>query len=224
MQATTRVAVIEQIDQLLKRAGLPPGNLPPWEYWEDESDGARMTLAAAWAAGIERLTPRGSQYRELLQDTLSRYTPADALNLASMAGILNAIRNDVEAGYVQSIEELVHADLFGDFLEMAAELLDKGYKNPAAVLGGSVLEEHMRKLAAKHAVPVETGDRRPRKADTINADLVKAGAYNNLVQKQITAWLDLRNKAAHGRYDEYGAEQVALVLEGVRGFLVNQPA
>ena len=32
----------------------------------------------------------------------------------------------------------------------------------------------------------------------MNSDLVKAGVYNLLKQKQITALADLRNKAAHG--------------------------
>ena len=40
----------------------------------------------------------------------------------------------------------MHAELFADFLEMADYLLSEGYKDPAAVLGGSMLEEHLRQL------------------------------------------------------------------------------
>jgi hypothetical protein len=38
------------------------------------------------------------------------------LALGPLRGILQAIRADYEAGYTQSIVELVHADIFADFL------------------------------------------------------------------------------------------------------------
>jgi ribosomal protein L29 len=37
----------------------------------------------------------------------------------------------------------------------------------------------------------------------MNSDLAKAGVYNKLTQKQITALADLRNKAAHGQWEEF---------------------
>lgn len=59
----------------------------------------------------------------------------------------------------------------------------------------------------------------PKKADTLNADLVKAGAYNILDQKSVTSWLDLRNKAAHGNYSDHTQEQVNLMLQGTLEFI-----
>ena len=44
---------------------------------------------------------------------------------------------------------------------------------------------------------------------------------NELIQKQITAWLDLRNNAAHGKYSEYTQEQVSLLLQGVMDFIIR---
>jgi hypothetical protein len=69
-----------------------------------------------------------------------------------------------------------------------------------------------------------TGDVEPKKADTTNAHLVKASAYSKLDQKNLTAWLDLRNKAAHGHYAEYQKEQVALMIDGIRSFITRCPA
>jgi uncharacterized protein (DUF2164 family) len=128
------------------------------------------------------------------------------------------------AGYTQSVIELVHADIFADFLEMADYLLEQGYKDPAAVVTGSVLEEHLRKLCIKHGVPVAKPDGRPKTADTLNSELTGAGVYSLLDQKNVTAWLDLRNKAAHGKYSEYTKEQVALMLQAVRDFLSRDQA
>lgn len=106
---------------------------------------------------------------------------------------------------------------------MADELHAKKYKDPAAVIAGSVLEEHLRKLASVNGVTIETGGK-PKKADTINADLAKVPAYNKLVQKQVTAWLGLRNDVAHGNYDQYDHAQVAALIRDVRDFMVRLPA
>ena len=104
---------------------------------------------------------------------------------------------------------------------MARHLLDSGYKDAAAVIAGSSLEAHLRQLAKRWDVEVGV---EPRKADAINADLAKADAYSKLDQKNVTAWLDLRNKAAHGQYAEYQKEQVALMIDGIRDFLTRCPA
>jgi hypothetical protein len=63
----------------------------------------------------------------------------------------------------------------------------------------------------------------PRKAESLNADLAKSPAYGKLDQKNVTSWLDLRNKAAHGHYTEYNHQQVELLLASVRDFVARHP-
>ena len=72
-----------------------------------------------------------------------------------MAGIVDALKTDLAAGYVVGIRELIHGELFGDLLESAVHLLEEGYKDPAAVLAGSVLEEHLRQLCKKNTIEIE---------------------------------------------------------------------
>ncbi len=50
------------------------------------------------------------------------------------------------------------------------------------------------------------------KLDKTNADLAKAGVINKLVQKQITAWADIRNSAAHGRAHQFKPDDVASMI------------
>jgi hypothetical protein len=71
------------------------------------------------------------------------------------------------------------------------------------VIAGSVLEGHLRKLAVKHGIAAEKADGAPKKADTLNADLAREAVYTKLVRKSITAWLALRNSAAHGQDGDY---------------------
>ena len=102
---------------------------------------------------------------------------------------------------------------------MAEYLLEEGYKDPAAVITGSTLEEHLRKLCIKNGIDIETmskGKLGPKKADRLNSELAKEKVYSKLELKSVTAWLDLRNKAAHGKYTEYNDNQVKQMIMGVR--------
>ena len=213
--------ILEQIDAVLEwieTVMAETDHYVHWSYdahvpgvvWERRNQ-ARVRVIAA----LERLAPAGTAYREGLQKEI---------DLSSrLVGRLRALRADVEAGYTRRVEELLHAEVFADFLEMAEELREKGYKDPAAVIAGTVLEEHLRKLSARNNIATET-DGKAIKAESVNADLAKHAVYNKLDQKNITAWLDLRNKAAHGQYDQYDSEQVGGLIREVRGFLTRNPA
>jgi hypothetical protein len=176
-------------------------------------------LRAAGLAFIESTFGREqSYYREFDKKVTNGWESDGKYAL----GILTAIRDQIKGGWIETTKGLVTAEVFADFLEMAEHLLDEKYKDPAAVVVGSVLEEHLRQLCIAASVPVEDlshGKPVPRKADTLNAELAKVGKYSKLDQKQVTAWLDLRNKAAHGKYSEYSDQQVALMLAGVRDFV-----
>lgn len=139
-------------------------------------------------------------------------------------GILTSIKTEIEKGWLSTIKGLISAEIFTDFLEMAEHLLSEKYEHPAAVMIGSVLEEHLRQLCDTNGIAitdVRNGKTVPKKADSLNAELTGQNVYNKLDQKNITAWLDLRNKAAHGKYTEYNFQQVELMLQGVMEFMTR---
>ena len=86
------------------------------------------------------------------------------------------------------------------------------YKDPACVLTGVSLEIAVKELTLRHSV-------QPGKLDKMNTDLCKLGIYNVAKQKQITAWADLRNKAAHGDWSAYTDPDVRDMLSGVQRFI-----
>jgi len=138
--------------------------------------------------------------------------------------ILKAASKEIEDGWLATVNELISAELFSDFLEMADYLLVQKYKDPAAVIIGSVLEEHLRKLCQKNGIETELEKDRKKefkKADRLNSDLYAKTVYNKLDNKSITTWLDLRNKAAHGQYVEYNFDQVTFMYEGVLEFITR---
>ena len=142
-------------------------------------------------------------------------------------GVLNAARLEVSGGWAITTTGLVSAEIFSDFLEMASYLLELNYKDPAAVVSGSVLEEHLRQLSQRSGISTteagRDGKMLPRKAEMLNQDLKKASVYNMLEQKSVTAWLDLRNKAAHGEYNQYNRDQVLAMLQGINDFIARNP-
>jgi hypothetical protein len=190
----------------------------------DQDDVVVAAMNTRLAAAIERYSEPSSRYAKSLQQSIGKHRPDSPLTLASLVGVLQALHGDIAAGRLATITELIHADVFGDFLDMADHLLQEGYKDPAAVLAGGVLEEHLRQLCAKHGLPTISATGGPKKADAMNADLAKVPAYSKLDQKNITAWQALRNDAAHGKYGAYKAEQVALLLQSIRDFITRVPA
>jgi len=145
-------------------------------------------------------------------------------SIPRLVGILQALKSDIEDDYLWKMGELIHADIFTDFLEMARYLIEEGYKDPAAVLVGGVLEEHLRKLCLKNGIQIEiqkSGKTEFKQASLMNDELKGTNVYANLEHKNVIVWLDLRNKAAHGKYLEYNKTQVENMLSGVRDFITR---
>jgi hypothetical protein len=129
--------------------------------------------------------------------------------------ILRAARQDIEGGHLKSIESLVSADVFSNFLEMASHLLEQGYKDAAAVLGGAVLEDGLRRVARAKGIQVKPSD----DLSALNHKLADAGTYNRLMQKRVQVWAEVRNRAAHGQFDQYDSALVGETLRGIADFL-----
>jgi hypothetical protein len=167
---------------------------------------------------IQRLAPRGTPY----------VAQSATTNEYELAGVVQALRYDYAAGYMRTFQQQLNADLFSDFLAMATYLLqEENLKQPAAVLAGGVLEEHIRKLCELNRIPliiVDQGGNKPKKLDVLNADLTRASVYGKNDQKQITAWCGIRNSAAHAKYDEFNPGQVRGMIDGIRDFIGRFPA
>lgn len=128
-------------------------------------------------------------------------------------GVFRAAKEDYEEGYLFNVRSLIKAELLSDdVLDQAKTLLASGYKDLACILAGVALEATLKEMCGRSGI--ELG-----KSDKMNADLCKAEMYNLAKQKQITAWIDLRNKAAHGEWDAYDRADVDALVEGIERFV-----
>jgi hypothetical protein len=204
--------IVKQLDALRSRYQKA---LKTFDGLSELPTSKRKELLTSSQAAIERLAPPDSAYV-----THSKYLEGthEDFRLESLMGIVEALRHDYSSGGLAPIQELIRAEVFDDFLEMSEHLLEQGYKDPAAVLVGSVLEQHLRKLCDRAAISTLLSDGKPKKADALNSELAAKNVYGKLDQKSVTSWLGLRNDAAHGHYDKYTSEQVRILLLGVRDF------
>jgi len=135
-------------------------------------------------------------------------------NLLEALELLKAAKDDYVGGYLFNARWLIQAEVFSDTLEQASELLRSGYKDPACVVAGVALETTLKELCSRNGIPVA-------KLDKMNADLCKSGIYNMGMQKQITAWAERRNTAAHGEWSEYREADVEDMINGVNRLIAE---
>lgn len=187
-------------------------------------DAAMTGFRSACLSFIERIYGREHSHFEQFSHKTDNHYYSDSERAIA---IIEAIRSELEGGWLFNIKNLVAAGLFSDFLDQADHLLFQGYKDAAAVMVGAVLEEHLRQLCVARAIDVsdlKDGKSVPRKADRLNADLAKSSAYSAIDAKQVTAWLAIRNSAAHGNYSAYTQDQVRNLASGVVEFMARVPA
>jgi hypothetical protein len=154
-------------------------------------------------------------YRTFVKLEEGRTYSTNHETMLELKAAFEAAREDYEGGYCNSLRNLVHAEVFSIELEQASELLRAGYKTPAAVVAGVVLETTLRGLCLKHGID-------PASVNKMNSDLAKAGQYNLLVQKRITALADIRNNAAHGHPDKFSDIDVRDMIAQVETFVADQ--
>jgi RiboL-PSP-HEPN len=166
---------------------------------------------------IQRICGNGYWYESFLEK----------ISIYEKIGLLKSLFEEIKTKRYNFVE-ITRAEIFSDYLSMADSLLNDGYKDASAVIIGSTLEEHLRKLAVKNGISIDSvnakGQTIRKKASALNSDLQSSKIYGMLDFKNIIAWLDLRNSAAHGNYSNYTKNQVKLMLDGVQNFISHNPA
>lgn len=141
---------------------------------------------------------------------------------------LKALKEDFEKGLLGDLLVQVEAEISGDYMGQAEQLLEEGQSGkfdhvPAAVLSGAVLEKALKTLCnlQQPAIPVLKSNGEPKTMNPLIDDLKKAGLFNEAKAKQLRAWADIRNHAAHGDFDQFNRKDVEQMINGVNNFLVD---
>ncbi len=159
--------------------------------------------------------PESEYYKQFVASQTSNTYGTNHDIMKNLRAVFNATRNDFEKGYLNSVRNLIQAEVFSTELDQAKELLSTGYVVASAVIAGVVLETSLRQMCIDASLP--TG-----KLDKMNADLAKAGVYNLFVQKRITSLADIRNNAAHGHPDKFNKNDVQEMIAYIENFMAER--
>ncbi len=147
-------------------------------------------------------------------------------NAEELRGIAENLKEDYEKDYLFNIEETIAESIFTDILEQAKFLLSEKLVRASAIIAGVALESHIRKLATKNNIPITKDDGKYVRSEKLNEDLKGASIYDTTYLKHVSAWLDLRNKAAHPddpEIDKKG-DLVEAMISGIGNFILKFPA
>ena len=175
---------------------------------------------------LTRVVPKGHVHREAAEG-LSKLQPSyEPLQVA--VSLLRGVKDDLDKGFLDDLSTCIEAEIAADYMGQAEHLLVEGHRGkfdhvPAAVLAGAVLEKALHTLCDQQQPPVPLkGSKGEFKSLAPLIDgLKKAGAFNEARSKQLRAWADLRNLAAHGEFTQFKRNDVEAMISGINNFLAD---
>lgn len=162
---------------------------------------------------VQRTLGETSIHFKHLSEQYGQFTEWESHFIDSFS-LFKAAKEDYEGGYIFNVRTLAKAEVLSDAISQANELLHAGYKDPACILARVSLESTLKDLCDRHTIA-------HGKLEKMNAELCKAGAYNMAKQKQVTAWAEIGNKAAHGDWTQYTNQDAAAMVHGVEALVAD---
>ncbi len=106
--------------------------------YDDLSDQPAQVIFHALSglrAAVSRIAGVNSTYVRHVEEIL-KFDDFVGFRLGMLQGVAQGLLEDANNGMLTSLEELIHADIFASFLEMADQLVSIGYMDEAAVIAG----------------------------------------------------------------------------------------
>jgi len=190
------------------------GDVEQWRYWNVEVFDVQACVR--WSSRCAHLAVLLERHAGPWGAVLNaEITGSD--DMRRLIGVLEAIKLQIDAGLLLSLQNLIAADMFDDLLEQAAYLREAGYFLAAGVLGRAVLEEHLRNWCAREAC----SPTKPRPTiNDYNMALYDAKHIDKITMKQVDALAAIGNEAAHNE-PALTPDTVERLLRDVRALLVK---
>lgn len=175
---------------------------------------------------LDQIIPKSSVHRATVDNLSSLKNNPDQLEFC--VSFLQSIKTDLETGFFDAIASEIEAEIAADYMSQAENLLNPEMSGrfdhiPAAVLSGAVLEKALKTICNQlsPAEPVKNDKGAFLTLNPLIDKLKKRNVFNELMAKQLRAWADIRNHAAHGNFDEFTKDQVKNMVSGIGSFLAQ---
>ena len=143
-------------------------------------------------------------------------TDAPATWHARRLGILKSAIDLIDSGLTTSLRHRAHLEYSDSLLDQAEALLRTDMVIAAGVLVRIVLERWIRDKAET----ADISDFETAKVSTLNEKLRDADVFSKPMWRRIQSVIDVGNAAAHGKPEEFTAEDVRQALEFARAHCV----
>ena len=134
--------------------------------------------------------------------------------ILQMLGVITTAREEYEHGMLGKIEYIVAAATIDDFLDHAADYHRGNKKIEASVLASAVLEDTVKKIAARNGLATAAMSLEP-----LIDELVKAGVFTPVKGKRVKCLAAVRNRSLHAEWDMFDIRDVGELISGTRELL-----
>ena len=141
-----------------------------------------------------------------------------------IVSVLRSASRSIEKGYIRNLEFQIANEVFDNVLQESKHFIyekDPPNKDIGAMLLRIVLEDNLKRICEKEGIETKTKKGYEETPNKLNEKLKEKDFYNSTQESQIRAWLELGNKAHHGKFDEYKIDEVKNFYTGLESFIVN---
>lgn len=208
--------VLARIDELIQQGWSVTTQYDPENHWVEDITIAQAWMASAANAILQVVPPKGFYQEEIerlaTHDELKNGIPFHILK--RIHGMLKSVRAEAQAGLLAKLEYQVFATAFDDFLDHADSFHKSGKTREAAILVSAVLEDTIKRIAAKNDIEPAGLSLEP-----LVDQLTQALVFTATKSKRIKFYAGVRNTALHAEWDKLDIKDVGQVIEGVRELL-----
>ncbi|MDD5712260.1 MAG: hypothetical protein PHY31_05805 [Smithellaceae bacterium] len=199
-------AFIQKLDELLERITPLKGT-----WWSSNMGGGfkdTVSFEAIYTEAISLIATIYGKGDPHYQRIIHFYSQGHLHALEQTEGLLKGTKSNLESGLIDDLKSKVLIDIKSDFIESANNLLSEGEKDSAAVLACIVLEDSIKRLAAKFNV----NKAKDKELNVAAGALLRAGVIEKSTNQSIQNFKNLRNAALHAQWEEVSVESVTLLL------------
>jgi Tfp pilus assembly protein PilN len=172
------------------------------------------------------IVPKGHVHRQTVEELPKLQDSQE--NLQEAVSLLRGVKDDFEQGFLDDLATAIEAEIASNYMGQAEHLLAEGQRGkfdhvPAAVLAGAVLENSLRTICGQQQQPIAINNSNGdfKTLSPLVDDLKRAGVFNEAKAKQLRAWADIRNLAAHGEFTQFTRSDVEAMISGINNFLAD---
>lgn len=186
------------------------------DYWVDDIVSGQAWMASAINAILQVAPPQSFYVAEVTRlSTQDELKSGISFNiLEKVLGVLKSVEAEAQTGLLAKLELQVFVTAFDEFLDHATFFHRAGKVKESAVLVSVVLEDTIKRIAAKNTIPSEGVT-----LDPLIDLLTKASIFTPVKAKRIKAFAGVRNHALHAEWEKIDIKDVGSAIEGTRELL-----